>query len=159
MLRPRFDEAPAPTALPTNKRDANAVLADLRELHRELTEEIGNMERVVTTAVPELPVYTRTRWRLSSASRRRSQVVNEAIALLPSSGRALSSAVAALTRDGAMLARMSSEHTQRWSLEATLADWSGYGRASGDIRLAMRRRIQQEKATLYPLLMSLTAAD
>jgi len=45
-----------------------------------------------------------------------------------------------------------SRHVGSWTIEAITADWDGYRAASAEMRTAMRRRIADEKAILYPLL-------
>lgn len=125
------------------------MLGELREAHEALLGGIQELEEATRAAVPDRSVLAAIRWRLSRASGRRRRLVDQACAELRSGAPAQ---IDRLRENSADLLSASSRHVGTWTIEQVLADWDGYRTASTAMRAAMRKRILEEKAVLYPLL-------
>jgi hypothetical protein len=135
------------------------VLSELKAIHSELREAIAALEAIVERPAPEDGPLSAARLNLSRlSSRRRVMIENRIYPLLQDIGPADAERVCELRLETARLMVQSSQHIGRWTMRAILADWSGYQRASAEIRRGMIRRIQHESAVLYPLLEARQAA-
>lgn len=129
------------------------VLTQLKALHAELREAIGALEAVVARPTFDDAAVSAARLRLSRlSSRRRSMIECSIFPLLHDVAPVDATRIADLRLETAKLLVQSSEHIGRWTMREIAADWSGYQRASAEMRRSMIRRIQREAAVLYPLL-------
>lgn len=143
-------ESGEPTRLPPER--AAALLADLKQAHRDLLGAIAALEELTARSEPDAG-YPGARWRLSLASRKRRQLVADvSAALLRAVPPHEAGSVERLQREQADRLRESAAHVQAWTTPRIAADWRGYCAASVLVRAAMRRRITAEQAALYPLL-------
>jgi len=125
------------------------MLAELREAHEALLSGIQALEDATRAAAPDPSALAAIRWQLSRASRRRRRLVDQACAELRPHAPA---EIDRLRDNSAEMLSASSRHVGSWTIEQVLADWDGYRAASTAMRAAMRKRIHEEKAILYPLL-------
>lgn len=108
---------------------------------------------MVDGSKPDYAALAAARLKLTKLSRRRRSLIDcticPALHNAPQPGAA---ALADLLFEGARLTVESSEHIGPWTISAIRADWTGYQRASSEMRASMLRRIDREAAVLYPLL-------
>lgn len=130
------------------------MLTELEGAHSELLDLIAQLEAMTGHDAPDRDALAGIRWKLSRASGRRLKLLEKDIypALLALAIEEEARSVANL-RDGyPPVFAASRRHVAAWSIEAVMADWPGYCRASAEMREQMRMRIGMEQALLYPLL-------
>jgi len=129
------------------------MLMELRDAHAQLLEALASHEAELDRSMPDRAAFFAARFRLSRASLRR-KIAVEAVtshciaAATPDQAAQLEE----LRRDAVELTLKTSAHIGRWPMSATLADWVRYRSESAVLRAEMRRRIEREKAVLYPML-------
>lgn len=129
------------------------MLAELRVAHEALLAGIQELEDATHAAAPDASALAAIRWRLSRASSRRRRLVDEASARLrEGNAPEVVAEIDRLRENSAEMLSSSSRHVGGWTIDRVVADWDGYRAASTAMRASMRRRIEREKAILYPLL-------
>lgn len=130
-----------------------AVLNQLKALHAELRLAIAALAVEAAKSEPDQDRLPAVRLKLTRLSGRRKSLIECSIApLLHDAAPEDARRIADLRYESAGIAVATSTHIARWTTRQILADWSGYQRASADMRRAMLRRIDQEAAVFYPLL-------
>jgi len=129
------------------------VLSQLKALHIELRLAISELAVEAAKSQPDQDRLPAARLKLTRLSGRRKSLIECSIAprlhnVAPEDARR----IADLRYEAAAIAVATSNHIARWTTRQIVADWSGYQRASADMRRAMLRRIDQEAAIFYPLL-------
>ncbi|SDC04594.1 hypothetical protein SAMN05444678_101212 [Sphingomonas sp. YR710] len=132
------------------------MLAELRDAHAEIVAWIDELELLTSFEMPDRVQLTGVRWRLSQASRRRSDIIESNVyrALLSGADGAEREQLLKLKAIGVELRQYSARHVNEWTIEKIVEDWPGYCRASLAMRNSMRARIEEERRVLYPLLSS-----
>ena len=131
------------------------MLGELRCIHGLLREAIAELAAVASNSVLDEAPLSTARLRLSRASRnRRSLILGSIAPLLHDVPAPKAADVAALVLEDSRLMINSSEHVRRWTMSGIRDDWTGYQRASAEMRASMLKRIDREAAVLYPLLES-----
>ena len=132
------------------------MLAELRDAHAEIIAWIDELELLTSFEMPDRVQLTGVRWRLSQASRRRSDIIEANVyhALLSRADGPERDELLKLKAIGVELRQYSARHVNEWTIEKIVEDWPGYCRASFAMRNSMRARIEEEKRILYPLLSS-----
>jgi hypothetical protein len=146
---------PLPTApgAPHRGFDSAAAFARLRTAHDDVLAGLAVLDAITAAPQPDPAAYPLARWKLSRASRdRRAAFAAIAASLKPRLAPAQARALDQLSADDFAWQARSALHIRRWTPAAVAADWPGYCEASDAIRSAMRDRIRQEQALLYPLL-------
>ncbi len=129
------------------------MLAELREAHETLLNGIQELEDATHAPAPDPSVLAAIRWRLSRASGQRRRLIEQACTRLrEGASPGVAAAIDRLRQNSAEMLAASSRHVGGWTIDHIVADWEGYRAASTAMRAAMRRRIEREKSTLYPLL-------
>jgi hypothetical protein len=130
------------------------MLAELRDAHAEIIAWIDELEILTSFETPDRVQLTGVRWRLSQASRRRSDIIEGNIyrTLLSRADGHERDALLKLKAIGGELRQHSARHIDEWTIERIVEDWPGYCRASLAMRNSMRTRIDEERRILYPLL-------
>lgn len=129
------------------------MLAELKRTHDNLSELLTQLESL-TAGVFDDAAVTDTRWKLTRESNRRKKLLETVIFphLLSKATGAEAQRISDLKVEAARLAAESSAHIGLWTRKRIALDWSGYQRASRQVRNSMRERITSERAVLYPLL-------
>jgi hypothetical protein len=131
------------------------VLSELKTVHAELRGGIAELAALEDGAELDEAALATARLKLTKLSRRRQSLIDNVICpALQDAPQPGAAALADLLFENARLAGKSSEHIGRWTMSAIRADWTGYQRASAEMRTSMLRRIDREAAVLYPLLES-----
>lgn len=130
------------------------MLSELRDAHAEIIAWIDELEILTSFESPDRVQLTGVRWRLSQASRRRTDIIEQRVyqALLAVANDRDRDDLLRLKAVGSELRQYSARHTDEWTIERIVDDWPGYCRASFAMRNSMRARIDEEKRLLYPLL-------
>lgn len=129
------------------------MLTRLKTAHAEVLAAIADLEAETQRGEPAEATLSAARLKLTRASSRRKALIEHTIipglcGLSPENARRVDD----LRRHSAEIAVDSSRHIGSWTMQAILADWIGYRRASRIMRAAMLRRIAEESEILYPLL-------
>lgn len=145
-----------PPAAPDAARAGSVpnLSSSLRKAHLELEESMEALARVTGEEVcPPSDVIARARWRLSAASRMRSNLSMEAVGALRASEPAEHSAdLDHVSRLTDQIRDFTQHYVQDWTPAAVLADWPGYRRASEKKRRLLASSIELERTILYKLL-------
>ena len=127
--------------------------------HRELRELADTYLTELNKAQPDLAQLGKCRWtlaRLISA-----HLAFEASHLYPALQRLGTEAAAvserAASETGQLIDALGA-HVRDWTIGAIQADWGGYAKASKGIVAKLCARMDQEEATLYPLLRKAKSA-
>lgn len=130
------------------------MLAELQYAHEEIVAWIDELEICTSLETPDRIQLTGVRWRLSQASRRRTDIIEEHIypMLLGLADDRERDDLLKLKTTAAELRQYSVQHIQEWTIEKIVEDWAGYRQASSVMRSSMRARIKEERRILYPLL-------
>jgi hypothetical protein len=130
------------------------MLSELRSLHREIQSLLDEMDDLTSQSEPPLARLPVVRLALTRASRRRHKLLDGIYDQLIGSGSPRDRvALHTLRAEGRTALIASMEHIGRWSLPAVAANWNDYRSASATVRSAMRSRIKQEVAIVYPALV------
>jgi hypothetical protein len=126
-------------------------MVDLRTLHEHLSAALGELEALTQLPTPDEARLARVRYCLSKASGERRRMVDTLYAehVRAASG-AQAQALEAFRRRDVDLRIASVQHITAWTLQAILADWRGYCRASARMRHSVRQQIEAERAIFYP---------
>jgi hypothetical protein len=130
------------------------MLAELRDAHAEIIAWIDELEILTSFETPDRVQLTGVRWRLSQASRRRSDIIERNVyrTLLNGTDGHARDELLKLKAIGVELRQYSARHVDEWTIEKIVEDWPGYRQASFAMRNSMRARIDEERRILYPLL-------
>jgi hypothetical protein len=130
------------------------MLTELKALHEALSSKIAKLDDVMSQAQPDRSELANVRMELSKASTARLRYIESVI--YPYLMKQVSDADARRLRDlrleNAALRASSTKHVGIWTIEKVMADWTGYRRASSEMRQAMQQRISAEANLLYSLL-------
>ena len=140
----------------TTSGAAKLLSCELEQAHDELLQAMAEMAAVTQSDVPVRSAYTRARWRLSVASKRRRAAWEKAKKhLITHCGQATLETLNRLAGSNEELRRASTAHIARWSAESIDADWKGYCEASRAIRWKMMSIVRHERRDILPLLNQL----
>lgn len=130
------------------------MLAELQYAHEEIVAWLDELEICTSFETPDRIQLTGVRWRLSQASRRRTDIIEEHIypMLLGLADDRERDDLLKLKSAAVDLRQYSIGHVQEWTIEKIVEDWAGYRQASSLMRRSMRARIEEERRILYPLL-------
>lgn len=132
---------------------AKHLLAELQKAHRELLEQIANMEAVTGEPSYDCEKLANARWKISQASlARRTLAARICDYLMPRCDASQIAAIRSLQEADRNLLRTSAAHVGLWRTNLTEQDWRGYCRASRDVRRRMRAHIMLEQRILYGIL-------
>lgn len=133
------------------------MLAELQEAHAEVIAWLDELEILTSVDTPDRIQLSGVRWRLSQASRRRTDIIEDRAykALLALANDEERDDLLRLKAVGAEMRQHSAQHVRQWTIETIVEDWAGYQRASSAVRKSMRERIEDERHILYPLLARL----
>ncbi|GGB40517.1 hypothetical protein GCM10011380_32500 [Sphingomonas metalli] len=132
------------------------MLQHLRALHVEILRRLDQLDRLTQQAEPPIAELPAARLALSRASRARTLFIEQNLPeIIGSAPPSRLVRIRALQHDTALQMDRSANHVSTWSLQAIASDWPAYRRASAEIRDAMRLRIKEEAALLYPILSAL----
>ena len=135
------------------------MLSELQKLHVEMEDNLRRFADLVDAETPDAAALAAVRWKLSSASRTRTRLVDGDIFphLLRRASSVEAQRLEQLKRQASAAGNDSSAHITKWTPERVQADWAGYRTASKLMRDRMRQQIRTEKLTLYPLLEPMVA--
>lgn len=130
------------------------MLSELKRLHADLLAHLDELERLTSEPVMRPEEVAAARLKLTRASRRRSMFLDSAVypALIGNDAATDAERVRQLRSDDKRRFVTSASHIAKWTLQEIAAHWSEYCSASRSLRAAMRDRIREEQAVLYPLL-------
>ena len=129
------------------------LLSELEKAHQRLSECMAEMDQVTREALPDRFRFTRARFRISSASLARRQLLGVICArLMPHVPEADAERLQALQRSDRDLMRQSAKHVATWTLDTVNADWASYCMASRELRRHMRDALDLERRVLTSLL-------
>ena len=138
---------PAPAPQPA------AILADLELTHSRLLSAIQNLAKTTRRPSPDKLEYSAARFRVSQASLARRTVFRAACTYFEAvASTAEQETISRLRQADSDLGRLASQHVSRWSTERVADQWDGYCCASRDMRRALLKQIELERAMLFPLL-------
>lgn len=130
------------------------MISELRSLHREIQSLLDEMDDLTSRSEPPMARLPVVRLALTRTSRRRHKLLDGIYDQLIGSGSPRDRVTLhALRAEGRAALIASMEHIGRWSLPAVAANWNDYRSASASVRCAMRARIKQEVAIVYPALI------
>lgn len=129
------------------------MLSELKRLHADLETFLDELERLTAESIVRPHEIANARLKLTRASRRRNKFLDTIIypALMESS-TASDARVQRLRDADKERLLISTNHISKWTLGEIVEHWSDYRAASFQLRAAMRDRIREEQAVLYPLL-------
>jgi hypothetical protein len=129
------------------------MLKELRDAHAQLLEALACHEAELDRATPDQAALFSARFRVSRTSLRRKMTVEAATSHCLETATPDQAALLDELRRGAIeLTLKTSAHIGRWPMSATLADWARHRSECALLRAEMRRRIERERAVLYPML-------
>lgn len=130
------------------------MLTELKTLHGQIEICIAELEALTVPLVPALNEVAAARLKLTRVSRHRTTLLEGKIypLLLDGACAADKASVEALRDTGKRGLLNSIGHIGRWTLPEIADNWTGYCAASRAMRAAMRKRIEEERAVVYPLL-------
>ncbi|MBO9574448.1 MAG: hypothetical protein J7494_01805 [Sphingobium sp.] len=130
------------------------MLSELEKLHADISILIEELERVTSEPTMRTDALAAARLNLTRVSRQRSRFLETVVypALLRDCAPSDAGRVQALRDSGREGLVISAGHIAKWTLKEISERWSDYCAASRALRGAMRDRIREEKAVLYPLL-------
>ena len=139
--------------VPDISRAAEVLLAELQGTHRDLLEQMANMEAITSERDYDVARLATGRWKISQASLARRTLANRICEYLlrrcePAEARALKDLQAT---DRALL-RVSAEHVGHWRAAQIAEDWRGYCCASRAVRSRMHAHVAVEQKVLYGIL-------
>jgi hypothetical protein len=124
---------------PAAKYDARALM----EAHGHIRTYLALLDAETARSVPDMAAVSAIRVKLTQASRRRTEILDELLAACLRSGPG--SVEAATMQAELRRARLtSSAHISTWTSRTIAADWKGYCAASARLRDAMKRQIAAE---------------
>lgn len=136
------------------EQSSSVLLRELRRVHAELIGAISALDVLLCRELADRRSFADVRLRLMQASGEKLKLIETAI--YPHLERSVSAFDKALLeqlrKESFSLRAESTRHVAAWSPDKIFENWSGYSRASADMRTAMRRRVEKEKTVLYPLL-------
>lgn len=128
------------------------MLGELKDLHADLLAAIDELERLTSEPTPHLGALAATRLKLTRASRRRNAFLEASVYPALARNRAAEAPVRQLRDEDRNRLVASANHIAKWSPAEIGARWADYCAASHSLRTAMRSRVREEQALLYPLL-------
>jgi hypothetical protein len=128
------------------------MLAELRNSHDELLARVDQFEEVVRAARPDLVAVAQVRLKLTQASSARRALLERIYPALEPLAPDDAERVRQLRAEGVTILMAASRFIATWTMQQIENDWQGYQRASAIVRHAMRKRVEQERQLLYPLL-------
>lgn len=132
---------------------ACALLASLQKAHVRLLSAIQNLTRITGRPSADRLEYSAVRFRVSEASLARRIAVRDACDYILEVGSPSDQqAISRLRKADSDLARHASQHVNRWTTDQVGLDWGGYCSASKEIRRALLKQMELERAMLCPLL-------
>lgn len=138
---------------PVVDKHSSRLLTDLQDAHGTLYQVMAELGNLTHGPLPIKGDVVDARWKISRASLTRRSLWSRILSHLSTSAfSAHELDVRSLQETDMALLRLSSAHVARWSIDAVMTDWRGYGRASRDMREKMATAIQGEIRLLYPLL-------
>jgi len=131
-----------------------SLLSQLTSLHQEVLALISDLEALTRADQPRLDAVAGTRLKLTRASRKRTSLLEGTIypLLLEAATPAERTRITALRQEGKDALHGSVEHIGRWTIAEIERRWADYRAASAKLRGAMRTRVADERALVYPLL-------
>jgi hypothetical protein len=127
------------------------MLSELKKLHVELLTFLDDLERLTGEATVRPDEIAAARLKLTRASRRRSSFLETTVYPALISGSA-GGDIQRLRDTGQDQRSRSTQHIAKWTLAEIVEHWVEYRAASRTLRAAMRDRIREEQAVLYPLM-------
>ncbi|HVJ02811.1 MAG TPA: hemerythrin domain-containing protein [Sphingomonas sp.] len=129
----------------------------IREEHRALEARAAQLLRIVSSPVPDPAAVAAVRWGMVQAlsdhcSREDHQVY---AALLASDDPAAVVTAREFRREHGELERRFSDFVARWPLGRIAREWEIFRSDTAELVLALKRRIADEEAELYPLFKRL----
>ena len=132
-----------------------AILADLQKAHTRLLTSIRDLAKITAKPCGDKIEFSAVRFRVSEASLARRIVFRAACDhLLPEASTADQQLISRLRSADSDLALLASEHVNRWTTETVELDWESFCSQSKEMRRALLKQIELERAMLYPLLHS-----
>ncbi len=130
------------------------MLARLIEIHAELLGALKALEDLTLSEAPDIEALALARWRRSRANADRARLLEVEIYpfLLDRLPAAEVEPIRKLQADSVAFQNASTAHVASWPIDKAVAEWEDYARAATTMRSARRRRIESERAILYPLL-------
>lgn len=130
-----------------------ALLADMQKTHLRLIASIADLTRITARPQADKVEYAAIRFRVSEASLARRIVCRAACDHLePLVSHFDQQSLARLRTLDADLARLGSQHVNRWTTDRISLEWEGYCRASTEVRRALLKQVELERTLLQPLL-------
>jgi hypothetical protein len=128
-------------------------LNSLKEAHSKLIRAMVVLDELTRGPLPSQQRLIDVRWMVGKASLERRLLWGRIHAhLARTAGPAADLNLHKLQDTDIALLRASALHVRRWTTDAVLEDWTGYRRASSQMRRKMAHAIAVERRLLYPLL-------
>jgi hypothetical protein len=130
-----------------------ALLADLQKTHARLIASLADLARITGRPSADKVEYAAVRFRVSEASLAR-RIVCRAVCdhLEPLVSHFDQQSLSRLRTLDAELARLGSQHVNRWTTDRISLEWESYCRASTEMRRALLKQVELERTLLQPLL-------
>lgn len=124
-------------------------MSELKILHQQLRQLLDTLETMTAQAAPDEVALASLRYRLTRTSTARRKLVESiCLELEPRLTGKAAEQVRALRQSLSAGFASSSGHIITWSMAEVVQDWSGYCRASLEVRRAMRDQIERERIVL-----------
>ena len=130
------------------------LLRRLKSVHQKLLAALSGLEALLGAEPPDRDVLAQARLHLRNCSAARTQLLEESVypTILKDAAPAEAEAIDALRADWARFRPISETHVALWTGDRIMRTWPKYVSASSSMRASMRRRIEHEQTTLYPML-------
>lgn len=127
------------------------MLTELQHLHHTILAKLDELDVLTKEAEPPINRLPAARLALTRASRARTLHLEACYdALIAQAPAHRKAALEALRAEGKSRTIESVKHIGSWTLREILKRWPEYCDASNAMRAAMRKRVREEAALLYP---------
>ncbi len=134
------------------------MLAELKRAHRELLERVVQFETLTRGSRPDSSLMANVRLHLTRASGERRLILEKIYPMLDSLSPEEAERVRQLRAEGTSMLIEASQYVATWTIARILREWPAYQQASLHVARSNRRRVADEQALIYPLLMRQVAS-
>ena len=136
------------------------MLAQLQELHSAISANLDELDALTRQPTPSMDRLASVRLALTRASRSRTLLLGPCYESLIDSAATHDqcTAIRKLRDDAREQLTASIRHIGRWTPREIAISWSEYCAASCEMRTVMRRRLEEEARTLYPVMSGVGTA-
>jgi hypothetical protein len=150
------DPVPHAAARPvdhSSRREANALLVELREASESLQVCFGELDKILARPALDASALTSVRLKLAGIRLTRGPLITRVSELL--SGKvspAEEATLAELRSSHHRLLQVATAHTSKWTLEAIARNWDQYRRDTRELMRQWIKKAEREQRLVYPLV-------